>query len=976
MCALLSVGGRKKSKLLFRSTKIQVFKDINLIRLRDGCSGISMDLWFPVEPHMLTRSQQHTLMMHQLLSDFPRVFYPLAVVLKSFMAQNLLNSGYSGLGSYGVLLMLIRFLQWERFNAQRDGRPEETNLGKLLVSFFRLYATFDYLHKAVDVVNIPEDGGFIAKPEVLIVFPSRKPVQTGGLSSSMASGANGVAGGRKGRKKGGDDDSDDEDDAQQQHHQQQRHHDESDEEVDIQHSNVGGERESASLKKKRSNATDRFTLLILDPMDTKNQIICHHKALRNMIGAFICAIMILDPDHPAPQLMLPPTPVVVGGAQAAQADVAAGMVGGTMSASPALTAVGPGVDASKATLVPPSGGGGAASSSSATSSAPDTPLLVPQPIASLPQFPGLSATANNTQATRFHRLIEVNAARLGPQTKPCTSAQCLNPDGTSQTMCPIQNKVCFTCGHMFVKTASGASVSAPGSGSAAGGPAVQGQGQGQPHAGGGGRAAKHAGQASSTAGGLTHHPQSQQPQQGGGGGGRHGHGHSLSQMQMQMQQQMQQHPHQHQQQPHMQGQQQLSHQHRAPPMQGQHARNYIGRQPQQQQQQQAMQQQQQQPMFNAQALMAAQQLIAAQQLASQAALSQHAQAQAQAQAAAAAAASQQPLMYFNLQTQQLELVSGAGVANMPPAPLGFIPVMTGWAGAGAPQPATSASPMSMFGQQPQQQQQQAQAQGGAGGTAQNQAVSMDQAAQLANLQAMMVGLQQQQAQAQAGAQMFGYPQAVSAAAAAAASQQQQLLQQYLQLHAHPLYAGAGGVGVVPNAGDMGASSYMGGPAYSPVLSYDGLSPQYTTRTLSDSMHMGGGGASSTPPSPPTRLRGSNRASPSPQMMQQQQPQQQQQQQAGNAMQLMQQQQQQAMQLQAHLAAQAGQQQQQQQLQLPQQQQAGSRMSSGGTNGGGGGNGAPPKPSSRSNRNYNNFNGQQQPQQQTPSPRSQGYPYSQ
>lgn len=39
------IGGRKKSKLLFRSTKIQVFKDINLIRLRDGCSGISMDLW-------------------------------------------------------------------------------------------------------------------------------------------------------------------------------------------------------------------------------------------------------------------------------------------------------------------------------------------------------------------------------------------------------------------------------------------------------------------------------------------------------------------------------------------------------------------------------------------------------------------------------------------------------------------------------------------------------------------------------------------------------------------------------------------------------------------------------------------------------------------------------------------------------------------------------------------------------------------
>jgi len=42
---------------------------------------------------MLTRSQQHTLLIHKMLSDFPHSFYPLAIVLKSFMAQNLLNSG-------------------------------------------------------------------------------------------------------------------------------------------------------------------------------------------------------------------------------------------------------------------------------------------------------------------------------------------------------------------------------------------------------------------------------------------------------------------------------------------------------------------------------------------------------------------------------------------------------------------------------------------------------------------------------------------------------------------------------------------------------------------------------------------------------------------------------------------------------------------------------------------------------------------
>jgi hypothetical protein len=279
------IGGRKKSKLLFRSTKIQVFKDINLIRLRDGCSGISMDLvslgaiggdaqrpcncwctdrtqsiiymcvrdsqWFPVDPHMLTRSQQHTLLIHQMLSDFPQSFYALAIVLKSFMSQNLLNSGYSGLGSYGVLLMLIRFLQYERFNAQRDHRPEETNLGKLLVGFFRLYATFDYLHKAIDVVHISPDGDFIPKPEVLIVAPARKPVPS--ESDRKA-----------GRKKRDGDDSDEE--------EEQAYRQDGNEESGGE--DAGGARESASLKKKRSNATDRFTLLILDPMDSKNQIIC------------------------------------------------------------------------------------------------------------------------------------------------------------------------------------------------------------------------------------------------------------------------------------------------------------------------------------------------------------------------------------------------------------------------------------------------------------------------------------------------------------------------------------------------------------------------------------------------------------------------------------------------------------------------------------------------------------------------------
>ena len=33
--------------------------------------------------------------------------------------------------------------------------------------------------------------------------------------------------------------------------------------------------------------------------------------------------------------------------------------------------------------------------------------------------------------------------------KLCPSSTCLNPDGSS-TLCPVQNKVCYTCGHLFV----------------------------------------------------------------------------------------------------------------------------------------------------------------------------------------------------------------------------------------------------------------------------------------------------------------------------------------------------------------------------------------------------------------------------------------------------------------------------------------------------------------------------------------------
>lgn len=114
------IGGRKRCKLLFHSTKLQVFKDISLIRLRDGASGLSFDLWFPLDPITAQRSQDHVKLLQQAHADHPQ-FCALAILIKSFMQQHQLNSGYSGLGSFGVELMLLSYLNW-RFSTNRSGR--------------------------------------------------------------------------------------------------------------------------------------------------------------------------------------------------------------------------------------------------------------------------------------------------------------------------------------------------------------------------------------------------------------------------------------------------------------------------------------------------------------------------------------------------------------------------------------------------------------------------------------------------------------------------------------------------------------------------------------------------------------------------------------------------------------------------------------------------------------------------------------
>ena len=337
------LGGRKKSKLLFRSTKIQVFKDINLIRLRDGCSGISMDLWFPTSSYVTLRSQQHTLLIARYLETYP-FFYSLSVVVKSFMQQQMLNSGYSGLGSYGVLLMIVRFLQcqqqqqqqqrdgqWDKKGVDNEERKESAeeavneqrlpsssddnevkdqrgasshnsysssasssssngsaDIGRALCDFFRFYCDFDYANKAVDVRG---EGCFFDKPELANIQKKAKQ-QPGGL----------------GMMDRGDEDDDGGDGGSDDDREQEKESAEWGNPAED--GGAGGE---GSAEGGDSSSFTAYTLVIQDPQDAQHYIICHHRALRNMVQAFMKALSILDPDTPLPSppvaLMTPVAPL-------------------------------------------------------------------------------------------------------------------------------------------------------------------------------------------------------------------------------------------------------------------------------------------------------------------------------------------------------------------------------------------------------------------------------------------------------------------------------------------------------------------------------------------------------------------------------------------------------------------------------------------------------------------------------------------
>ena len=157
-----------------------------------------------------------------------------------------------------------------------------------------------------------------------------------------------------------------------------------------------------------------YTLVIQDPQDAQHYIICHHRALRNMVQAFMKALSILDPDTPLPSppaaLMAPcstatPLPAGVGGA--------AGYGGHSLPPSAAMGRTTSDIVYPSSLITLPShhhNGNG-----------PSTPPSATHTFASSSSS---SSSASSHSAAPFHRLLDVQAAYAGPAMKDCPSVQC------------------------------------------------------------------------------------------------------------------------------------------------------------------------------------------------------------------------------------------------------------------------------------------------------------------------------------------------------------------------------------------------------------------------------------------------------------------------------------------------------------------------------------------------------------------------
>ncbi len=110
-------------------------------------------------------------LVRQYVAMYPPL-RPLALVLKQLLHISHLNDPYQqGLSSYGLVLMIVAFLQWLAMNGCLE--DASSNFGKLLLEFLKHYGSyFDYLNWKV-APSLPQDPLINPYPQVTSSEPPK-----------------------------------------------------------------------------------------------------------------------------------------------------------------------------------------------------------------------------------------------------------------------------------------------------------------------------------------------------------------------------------------------------------------------------------------------------------------------------------------------------------------------------------------------------------------------------------------------------------------------------------------------------------------------------------------------------------------------------------------------------------------------------------------------------------------------------------
>jgi non-canonical poly(A) RNA polymerase PAPD5/7 len=138
---------RKIPKLALPGSIVMITKArVPIVKFVEYATNFNVDISINIESGL-----DGAKMVQTCLLNYP-VLRPLTLVLKQFLALRLLNEVYrGGLGSYGLLCMLVSFLQMHPSVKSGQLLPEE-NLGILLMDFLELYGCkFNYQRFGISI---------------------------------------------------------------------------------------------------------------------------------------------------------------------------------------------------------------------------------------------------------------------------------------------------------------------------------------------------------------------------------------------------------------------------------------------------------------------------------------------------------------------------------------------------------------------------------------------------------------------------------------------------------------------------------------------------------------------------------------------------------------------------------------------------------------------------------------------------------